>query len=313
MPLPADATPPPPFPGHDGGVFAPVPAEVVASWAPGHFVENLVVDDDGVVFVSLHSHERIDRYDPRSGTVDTFVTLPSAATVLALAADGTLWVSGGAAGTPPGRIWRVDRDAAVTDWITVPDVAFFNGATFAPDGRTLLVCESLSGRVLAVDTHEPGWTDWLVDERLRPRSAGVPGANGIKIFDGEVWLSVTDLDTLYRVPLGPDGSPGALRVAAEHLRADDFAFDADGSLHVATHPAHTVVRLDPDGTRTTVAGPAQGATGSTSCAFGRGPGDDTALYVTTTGGLGLAVPEHPEEAKLVRLDVGRRGLTPAAG
>lgn len=303
-------TAPPPFPGHDGGPFAPVPSQVVASWAPGHFAENLVVDDDGVVLVSLHSHQRIDRYDPRSGAVDTFVTLPTAATGLARAADGALWVTGGAVGTPPGRIWRVDPDATVTAWVTVPDAAFLNGCTFAPDGRTLLVCESLSGRVLAVDTHEPRWTAWITDDRLRPRSATVPGANGIKVLDGEAWISVTDLDTLHRVTIGPDGTPGELRVAAEHLRADDFAVDSEGALHIATHPAHTVVRLDPDGTRTTVAGPAQGATGSTSCAFGRGPGDGTALYVTTTGGIGLAAPEQPEEAKLLRLDVGRRGAAP---
>jgi sugar lactone lactonase YvrE len=290
---------PSPFPGHDGGAFAPVPSEVVATWAPGHFAENLVVDDDGTVLVSLHSHRRIDRYDPRTGAVDTVVTLPTAATGLARAADGALWVTGGEVGSPPGRIWRVEPDGAVTDWVSIPDAAFLNGCTLLPDGGTLLVCESLSGRVLAVDVREPRWTEWIADDRLRPRSPEVPGANGIKVRDGEAWISVTERAVVYRVPVG---APGELRVAAEHLLADDFAFAADGALYLATHPVHTVVRLDPDGTRTTVAGPVQGAVGSTACAFGPGG----ALYVTTTGGLGLASPEQPEEAKLLRLDVGPR-------
>lgn len=305
--MPSD-TAPPPFPGHDGGVFDPVPGEVVASWAPGHFAENLAVDGSGAVFVSLHTHDRIERYDPDTRAVTTFARFPTAVTGLAFAGDGVLWATGGRVGELPGRIWRVLPDGGVDAWVDIPDAPFLNGCTVAPDGRTLLVCESLTGRVLAVDMGTRGWATWLGDDALRSPVEGVPGANGIKIRDGVAWISVTGRNVLLRVPLGADGTPGHVEVAARDLRADDFAFDTDGSLHLTTHPACTVVRLDPDGTRTTVAGPDEGATGSTACAFGRGPGDDTALYVTTTGGLGLPGRDAPEEAKLLRLEVGRSGL-----
>jgi antibiotic biosynthesis monooxygenase (ABM) superfamily enzyme len=46
--------------------MAPVAHEVVASWPAGHFAENIAVDPSGIVYVSLHSHHRIDRYDPRT-------------------------------------------------------------------------------------------------------------------------------------------------------------------------------------------------------------------------------------------------------
>jgi len=46
------------------------------------------------------------------------------------------------------------------------------------------------------------------------------------------------------------------------------AFGASGSLYIATHPEQTV-RLDAAGNRTTIAGPKQGAVGTTACAFGR--------------------------------------------
>jgi streptogramin lyase len=83
--LPAYTDPtPPPYPGHDGGVFDPVPTEVVASWPPGTFAENLAVDAAGTVFVSLHSHDRIERYDPRTRAVDTFAHLRTAVTGLGL-------------------------------------------------------------------------------------------------------------------------------------------------------------------------------------------------------------------------------------
>src|SRR3954466_14863957 len=125
-------TGPPPFPGHDGGVFAPVPTEVVASWAPGHFAENLAVDPSGVVFVSLHSHQRIERYDPGARTVETFVEFPTAVTGLAFESDGMLWATGGEVGTAPGRIWRIHPDGIVDDWVEIADATFLNGCAFLP-------------------------------------------------------------------------------------------------------------------------------------------------------------------------------------
>src|SRR5258708_39296095 len=67
--------PPDPFPGHDGGQWAPVASEVVTSWPQGHFAENLAVDPTGSVYVSLHSHNRIDRFDPKTGRVEAVAPL----------------------------------------------------------------------------------------------------------------------------------------------------------------------------------------------------------------------------------------------
>jgi hypothetical protein len=99
-----------------------------------------------------------------------------------------------------------------------------------------------------------------------------------------------------------DGSPGPVETAATHVLADDFAFGVSGSLYITTHPEQTVVRLDLSGARATVAGPDQGAVGSTACAFGRAPGDANALYVTTDGGLVAPHLGLVQEAKLLRLE-----------
>lgn len=76
--------------------------------------------------------------------------------------------------------------------------------------------------------------------------------------------------------------------------------------NITTHVHNTLVRLDPDGRRVALAGPEQGMHGATACAFGVGA-DDGALFVTTTGGVVMPVDDVPREAKLVRLDVARRG------
>ena len=52
------------YPDHDGGKFAPLEAATVATWKAPAFLENLAVDADGAVFVTVYSHKRVDRYDP---------------------------------------------------------------------------------------------------------------------------------------------------------------------------------------------------------------------------------------------------------
>jgi sugar lactone lactonase YvrE len=147
----------------------------------------------------------------------------------------------------------------------------------------------------------------LVDPRLLPAGPQVPGANGIKFFSGSAYISVTDSNKLLRVAVNADGSAGAVDVLARDIRADDMAFDAKGNLYIATHPANSVLRLAQDGTRTTIAGPSEGAVGATSCAFGRAPEDLGALYVTTTGGAWSPYQGVVQPAKLVRFEVGATG------
>ena len=298
--------PPDPFPGHDGGPWAPVASEVVASWPPRHFAENLAVDPSGAVYVSLHSHDRIDRVDPKTRQVEEFARLTAPAAGLAFDAAGALWVTGGAVGRAPGHVWRI-RAGQPEPWVEIPDAVFMNGCTPHLDGQTLLVCESVTGRILAIDQTEKRWSVWLADDRLRPQAAQTPGANGIKLHDGWAWISITAQDRIVRSRIGADGSAGPIEAVAEKLRADDFAFGESGAAYIATHPAQAVVRLHPDGRRETIAGPHEGAVGSTACAFGRRAEDGTSLYVTTTGGLRYPYRGEVQDAKLVRLNVGERG------
>jgi hypothetical protein len=112
---------------------------------------------------------------------------------------------------------------------------------------------------------------------------------------------------MVRVPIKPDGSAGEIEIAATHLSADDFAFGISGAVYITTHPEHTLVRIESSGARTTFAGPEQGMVGSTACAFGRAPGDEEALYVTTDGGFLIPHEGGIQEAKLVRIEVGESG------
>jgi sugar lactone lactonase YvrE len=295
------------FAGHDGGDWRPAPTEIIASWPAGHFAENLALSEAGDVFVSLHSHSRIERYQVASGTLSLFAQLPAPVAGLAFDRTGVLWATGGHIGQPPGYVWRIQPDGTFDSWVEIPDALFMNGCAVHRDGRSLLICESLTGRILQASLDVRSWQPWITDDRLRPTNPQMPGANGIKLFENQAYFSVTDSNRIFCVAVQPDGSAGPLSVLAENLRADDFAFSTSGSLYIATHPAQTVMRLDPDGRRITLAGPAEGAVGSTACALGRTAGTSTALYVTTCGGIYAPYRGVLQEAKLLRVQVGEIG------
>src|ERR1700730_9755794 len=270
---------------HDGGKFAPIETTTVATWKARAFLENLAIDAEGAVFVTVHSHNRVDRYDPATGATTTFAEVRAPPMGLAFDAGGVLWATGGTLYEGPRFIWRVERSGAVRQWCELPDALLMNGCTLHPNGRTLLACESASGHILAIDLGQPGrWNVWLQGARLRPIVPGYPGSNGIKIR--EDWAGV--------------------RVSGRRLLGR-ASVQLAGSVYIATHPEHTLVRLDPSGARTTLAGPEQGMVGSTACAFGRAPGDEKALYVTTDGGFLIPHESGIQDAKLVRMDVGESG------
>jgi sugar lactone lactonase YvrE len=238
-----------------------------------------------------------------------FAQLPAPVAGLAFGRTGVLWATGGHIGQPPGYVWHVQPDGMFDSWVEIPDALFMNGCAVHSDGRSLLICESLTGTILKADLDERSWQPWIIDDRLRPANPQMPGANEIRLFDNQAYLSVTDSNRIFRVAVQPDGSAGPLSLCTENLRADDFAFSASGSLYIATHPAQTVMRLESNGKRTTLASPAEGAVGSTACAFGRTTEDKAALYVTTCGGIYAPYRGVLQEAKLVRLQVSENGAS----
>ncbi len=121
----------------------------------------------------------------------------------------------------------------------------------------------------------------------------------MKIAGGYVYVTVTERDILVRAPLDDDGGMGAVEIVARHLRGDDFAVGADGAFYVATHPAHTLVRVTADGVRTTLAGPEAGLPGCTSVAFERTAADAHCVYVTTSGELFYPIDGVVHEARVV--------------
>ena len=84
------------------------------------------------------------------------------------------------------------------------------------------------------------------------------------------------------VPLD-DGRPGTPKIWVENVVLDDLAFAADGIFYGMAHTLDSVVRIEADGTVTTIAAADNGVTGSTVAAFGRTEADRNQLYIVSDG------------------------------
>lgn len=122
------------------GEFSAVNVRVVATSSASTFVENLAIDPAGTIFVSLHSHNRVDRDDPAPVRPPPFADLPAPPVGLAFDADGSLWATGGPFRTGPGYIWKIGPDGSVQHWTDLPNAVFMNACTLHPNGHTLLAC-----------------------------------------------------------------------------------------------------------------------------------------------------------------------------
>ena len=279
---------------HERVPFAAVPAEVMTEWEPGTFVENLTPAPEGGWLVTLPSHRRIDHVTV-GGTRSSFAQLTTSPTGIVTDGDSTLVISGSFGG--PG--WRLDRlrRNEIERVCELPQLRFGNGMARA--GSRLLIADSALGIVLVVDLDSTQVEPWLTHELLTPSpdAAGMPGVNGITVAGDQVLLTSTGRALLLRIPVAATDASN-LEVVAERLLADDFAVGGDGTTYLATHVFDSVLRLDPDGRRTDIAGPHQGVETSTSVAID--PGDPRVLWVTAAGErFGSGRAEKP--ARLVRL------------
>jgi sugar lactone lactonase YvrE len=290
---------------HDAPKLEPVPHRFVASWPIGAFIENISVLADGGFALSVHNQRKLLRVE-RNGTNRLLADMPVSPAGSVAYHDGVL-VVGGEIGQAPHKVYAVSGDGRVKEKLAVPDTQFLNGFTPVSAERAYTV-DSLKGQIIEIDVARWMSRVVLTDERLGKCSDEpmLPGANGIKAGENCLYVTNTDRALVLRADLAETGSVTGLSVVAEALRGDDLALDDAGRLYITTHIHNTLIRLDPDGAnRVAIAGPDQGMPGCTACAFH--PADPGALYVTTTGGVIAPLDGVPQEAKLVRLEVGANG------
>jgi sugar lactone lactonase YvrE len=271
------------------------PVSVVASFdaAKLETPESVALDYLGNRYISLGLTGEIRKIAP-DGTQSTLAFLPMGAPPLtpcfnfipimgALAIDhrGNLYVGVNSCDITARGIYRVDPDGTthllantppetLTDGIAIRDRQLY----IADTGRMVVLRLSVDGG--AVET-------WKDDPLLKkdPSAPPIyPGPNGIQFFRGEVYVSVSGGFRMVAIPVLHDGSAGAVRVHANGIGCDDFAFDVLGNLYCTTDPFETVVLVRPDGSLQTLLAGADGLDGPTATVFGRRADGAHVMYIT---------------------------------
>lgn len=201
----------------------------------------------------------------------------------------------------------------------VPGGKFLNGVVALPHRpEVLLIADSQFGLLFRLDT-QTGVSEVVLDEpELKPypermnKTIGF-GINGVKVRDGYLYFSNSNLITIFRIPIT---SSGYIRANARiekfavlgtvTIFVDDFTFADDGTLWAASNDGNTIARVSRDGKEVKeVAGSRNELTiaGGTAAAFGRGMDDRKVLYVCTAGGLDKPINGTVVEAgKVVGVD-----------
>ncbi len=276
-------------------------AAAIVAYPSGTLLENIAIAPSGDLYVTTIDSGSIFRVSP-SGSSQLFGQLPGPATGVALNTDGTVFVASGTS------IYRFASDGTASLAGDIAGAQFLNGMALFTN-NAFLVTDDTANVIWLFDMNTGTSHDWLTGPLLAPLAGGLPiGPNGIKLFQGSVYVSVTGAGTILRIPILPDGSAGAPEVYASSIETDDFAFGSDGSLFAATQLGE-IVRVRPDGTRTILS---TGTLGDAAVAFGRTAADRQELYVVNNGGAFLGLPGGPEPASIVRLSTDVTGALPEA-
>lgn len=254
---------------------------------PGGFLENLSVrPDGGIVFTSYL--DKTVRLRDATGAVTVLATLPAHPVGIVTLGDGYLVSAHGAsftdgpAFTTTNQILLLDADGQIIRTVAVPDARFLNGVLSIAADR-VLIADSIAGTIWSFVPSTGTLSPWLVDDSLFPDPATQPfrpGANGIKMRDGRLYVSNPSRGTIQSIGLTADGAPdGRLTAFASPGPVDDFVFGPDDTLYGATH-GQTLIAIAPDGTSKTVM--SEGCDSCTSVAL-TGQGADARLIVLTTG------------------------------
>nr|WP_298373700.1 hypothetical protein [uncultured Halomonas sp.] len=292
----------------DSGPTQRVPAEILHGFEPGTFLESVAVDTDGTLFFTEASRHLIYTMAPE-GEPKIWHESAIHPTGLAFDLDRTL-IATGVTEDDVQALFVFTPEGKVAKTIALPDAVFLNGAAFLVPG-TVLAADSALGRIYQIDLTSGEVAIWLEDDALAPnpeRSELLPGANGIKLYDGAVYVSNSSRMSLLRILLqGEDQRAGAIETVVDNIVLDDFTLATDGTVYGTTHIYDSVVRIEPDGTSSVIATAEDGVAGSTDVAFASNAANSETLYVVGDGGTYLE-PDAAGPVNIVALRVGEPGL-----
>lgn len=303
--------------------------EVVAPFdaAAEELPEGISIDQEGVMFVTLGppffvvaGNGWIKRIGP-DGTASTLAEFSDGAPAgIVVGPGGDLYYARPNPADPENRgVYRLDSDGNSAVLPGTEEMLIANG--LALDGRGgILASDSATGSIWRVplDGSAPA-EPWFSDQATIGGCGGEGevGANGVALWEGDVFVANTSRGLLVRIPVAEDGSPGTAEVVAGDATnecepdalfgMDGIAFDVDGNVYALLVLQNQLVRIDPsDGSFEVLLSDADGLHNPASLAFGTTDGERETLYIANYAVL-PPVPENGLGPAVLKVDVGVAG------
>ena len=287
--------------------------------------ESIQIDRHGHIYISLNPVGKVSKID-RDRRADQAPGAPplhpeirpcqnverrqASSAGIALDHPGNVYVSVNSCDLAKVGIWKVTPDgqqsllAALPDGLFPPGRVGLNGIAY--HGGWLYVADSRLALVWRVHADGQSPTEvWTDDPLLQHPSTplpGIPGPNGVQVFQNEVYVSVSDRGHVVAFRINADGSAGTGRVHVV-LGVDDFAFDVQGNLYAMTNFSQMVVRVTPGGATETLLAFLDGLDGPSSAAFGVGKNHKN-LYIANAAFSFAPEPiPNPRRPSVMRLHI----------
>jgi sugar lactone lactonase YvrE len=294
------------------------PVEVVATFDAARLEtpESVAIDYQGNRYVSLDLTGEIRKIAP-DGRQSTLAMLPMGAPPLtpcfgfipimgALAIDhrGNLYIGVNSCDLAARGIYKVSPDGATTLIANLPAESLSDGIALrdkqlyvTDTGRMLILRVSVEGGAVEI------WKDDPLLKKNPDTPPIYPGPNGIQFFQGEMYVSVSGGFRIVAIPIEPDGTAGPIRVHANGIGCDDFAFDVRGNLYCTTDPFETVILVRSDGSQEVLLTALDGLDGPSATAFARRADGSHELYITNASFPFFPSTGHGPSLLKVPLDI----------
>jgi len=292
--------------------------ETVVSFNPAllETPENIAIDRDNNKYVSLALTGEI-RKIASDGTQSTFAMLPlggapmtfcgsffAGLTGITFDEHDNLYANLASCDSASRGVWKIPNGGQPMRIAALSMQSLPNGIVHHRD--SIYVADSVLGVIWRVADTGGGAEIWTSGPALAQLPNGLPGPNGLKLFEGELYVSNPSQSTVLAVRVRPDGTAGTTRTHATNVFCDDFAFDVHGNLYCGTDPFDTVVRIAPNGAIDTMLTAADGLDGPTAILFGiKDEGFD--LFITNAAFPFFQVPT-PRMPSLMRLRLDVHGF-----
>ena len=305
----------------------PAKPEVVAAFNAENLElpEGIAVDNAGNIYVSLGPPGfvggglgEIWKISP-DGMTTTLAQFESdmPAAGLAVDASGNVYYAYPSGDEATQGVYRLTPDGENERLPGTEAMIVANGIAFDEEGN-LYVGDS----ILGIWRIPPGGSAelWLQHDLVLGCEPDDPfGANGVAVWEDQLYVANTGQGILTSVPILPDGSAGEPELVAgegdcnieakELYGMDGITLDEEGNVYALLVLQNKLVKIDPtDGSYTTLLTAEDGLHNPASVVFGIGEGDEESIFFTNYAVL-PPVPEATLGPGVLKFDVGVPGVS----